>query len=152
MTVKLEDVSLDERMARREAAIGTGICADCGGSCNLDKGLCATCHHPRKGRTVEVANPYKNVWAAVENEEIALLNAVRNGTLFVPNWAVLAERHRSTARYLTLKAQGMGVVGGHAALKEAEFHARMADAMEKENDKVVKAMSQKEYRFIVKGD
>lgn len=147
-----DDWGLGGAIARRESFIGTGICADCGEPSDMDKGLCNDCHIPRKGRAGEVANPYKKVWNAVEDEEVTLLNSVRNGTLFVPTYAILAERSRSTARYLTDRAKKMGVVGGHAALKEADGHIRQAEAMEKMDNKIKEMRQPRVFGFTVKED
>lgn len=134
---------------RREAAIGTGICADCGGSSKMDKGLCDPCHIPRKGRAAEITNPYKKVWNTVEDEESALMNAVRNGTLFVPTYAIIAERSRSTARYLKDKAERIGGVEGRSLLKDAMVQENLAESMDEADNEMKKLRKPKEFGFRV---
>ena len=73
------------------------------------------------------ANPYRNVWNNLRDEEADLTNQTRNGTLFIPTQLELFYRHRSTAKYWLQKARKLGrTVEGHTAFQEALFHTKMA--------------------------
>lgn len=136
-------------VARRLAAIGTGVCASCEGTCDTDMGLCGPCRAPRRTRVIEASNPYKKVWNSVEDEESFILDAVRNGTLFVPTPAILAERHRSTARYYRARAQAVGVAVGHTAMQKARESESLAEAMDEYGETVNNMKRPKEFGFTV---
>lgn len=145
-----DDWGLGEQVARREAAIGTGVCAECEAPCDMDKGLCDHCRMPRRSRDTEPANPYKKVWTSVEDEEKYILDSVRNGTLFIPTPAIMAERHRATARYCRNKARTLDTVAADQAMTEAENRDNLAKVMDALDNEIKAIKRPKEFGFTVK--
>ena len=97
----------------------------------------------------EDPNPYKKVWNSVEDEESYILDAVKNGTLFVPTAADIARRDRASQRYWEGRTDE--IVGG-LATEMAEFHGRMAEAMEAMELKIHSVKRPKVFSFTVKED
>lgn len=141
-------VSNDE-VARRVGLIGTGVCTQCAGTCDLDKSLCGECISPRRGRVRET-DPYRKVWDTVDDHEKELMESVKNGTLFCPTPAIIAERHRNAERYYRGKAEN--TVGAEALVlsREAEIESRLAGHMDNLDVKIKKAVARKEFSFIVR--
>lgn len=137
-------------VARRLAAIGTGVCASCDGTCDTDMGLCESCRAPRRTRVIEASNPYKKVWNSMEDEESTILDAVRNGTLFVPTPAILADRHRSTERHLRRQAEKQGPIIGRTANKDADTQAHLAASMDEYGQHINKLKRPSNFGFTVK--
>lgn len=94
----------------------------------------------------EDPNPYKKVWNSVEDEESYILDAVKNGTLFVPTAAEMARRDRASQRYW----EGRTDVIGTLATDMAEFHSHMAEAMEAMEAKISEVKRPKYFSFAVK--
>ena len=94
----------------------------------------------------EDPNPYKKVWNSVEDEESYILDAVKNGTLFVPTAAEMARRDRASQRYW----EGRTDVIGTLATDMAEFHGHMAEAMEAMEAKIHEVKRPKHFSFTVK--
>lgn len=151
-TARCDDCLLEAQIALREESIGTGLCATCEGPCDLDKGLCDACRSPRGSRSVEASNPYKKVWNSVEDEEKFILDSVRNNALFIPTPAILADRHRASARHWRRQATKLGTVAGRTALKEAEFHDRMAASSERYGEAINEKKRPRSFTFTVVKD
>lgn len=96
----------------------------------------------------EDPNPYKKVWNSVEDEESYILDAVKNGTLFVPTPAEIARRDRDSQRYW----EGRTDLMGDLAEQEAGFHRRMAENMETLETKINSVKRPKVFSFTVKVD
>lgn len=101
-----------------------------------------------KGRK-EDPNPYKKVWNSVEDEESFILDAVKNGTLFVPTAADIARRDRAAQRYWEGRT---GEVVGALAEEKVAFHGRMAEAMEAMDLKISSVKRPKDFSFTVKSE
>lgn len=95
----------------------------------------------------EDPNPYKKVWNSVDDEESYILDAVKNGTLFVPTAADMARRDRASQRYWEGRTDE---VVGALAEDMASFHGRMAEAMEAMEAKIQSVKRPKYFSFTVK--
>lgn len=108
-----------------------GLCRFCGKSLGESPPpSCASCaeqDHRRITRLKE-SDPYKKVWNSVEDEEGEILNWVKNGTMFVPTWEVLALRAVSQARFLLAKARKEeSKAAGRKIFQDAMFYRNMAE-------------------------
>lgn len=97
----------------------------------------------------EDPNPYKKVWNSVEDEESYILDAVKNGTLFVPTAADMARRDRASQRYWEGRTDE---IVGELAAEMAAFHAHMAETMEEMEAKINSVKRPKHFSFTVKED
>lgn len=83
-------------------------------------------------------DPYKKVWNSVEDEEGELLAWVKNGTLFVPTWEVLALRYVAKSRSLLVKARNQeSKAAGRKIFQDAMIYRTMAEKAFEENLKVL---------------
>lgn len=118
-----------------------GLCRICGKSLGESPPpACAECadHETRRITRIMERDPYQKVWNSVEDEEGELLAWVKNGTLFVPTWEVMA--HRSVSHSRSLLAQARAQESKAAARKlfqDALFYRNMAEKAFKAHRKVI---------------
>lgn len=118
-----------------------GLCRYCSKSLGESPPpACATCADQENRRITRLkeSDPYKKVWNQVEDEEGDILAWVKNGTLFVPTWEVLALRAVSHSRSLLRKARNQeSKAAGRKIFEDALFYRNMAEKAFTEHHKVI---------------
>lgn len=89
---------------------------------------------------VRETDPYKKVWNSVEDHEGDLLESVKNSTMFVPTWEVLAHRYVSRSRFLLSKARTQeSKAAGRKIFEDAMFYRNMAEKCFEEQRRVLRS-------------
>lgn len=83
-------------------------------------------------------NPYKKVWNSAEDHEAELLESVKNCTMFVPTWEVMAHRYIGRSKSLLAKARAQeSRAAGRKVFQDAMFYRNMAEKAFEEHRKVL---------------
>lgn len=88
--------------------------------------------------SVKEIDPYKKVWNSVEDHEGDLLEMVKNGTMFVPTWEVMARRYASRSRFLLAQARKQeSKAAGKKIFQDALLYRNMAEKAFEEHHRVL---------------
>lgn len=84
-------------------------------------------------------DPYKKVWNSVEDHEAELLESVKNSTMFVPTWEVIALRCVSRSRSLLADARKQeSKAAGRKIFEDALFYRNLAEKAFQNHRKVLR--------------